>query len=105
MFQRLRAQPPLHRSGSRGQGTAETTLLAGTVPAAVVALYVIVNPGGTANPIKDKICQEVYGSTRKALAAERAQQTLENAANLLLGNVCPSNDEPTAPTKKKKRGG
>ncbi len=105
MFQRLRSQPQLHRSGSGGQATSETTLLAGTVTAAVVALYVIVNPGGTANPIKDKLCQEVYGSSKRALAAEQQQQTLENAANLLLGNICPSDDEPTNPKKKKKRGG
>ncbi len=105
MFQRLRAQLPFYRTGSRGQATSETTLLAGSLTIAVVALYVIVNPGGTANPIKDKLCQEVYGSGRKALAAEQQQQTLENAANMLLGNICPTDDEPTHPKRTKKRGG
>ncbi len=72
---------------SRGQATGETTLLAGSVTLAVVSLYVIVNPGGSANPIRDKICQQIATNGHSQSSDQKVWQ---NAAGILMGNVCPA---------------
>ncbi|GEM_PF-2721443 len=94
---------PFTGGPARGQATGETTLLAGSVTIAVVSLYIIVNPGGTANPIRDKICQQISATAPQSSDT----RVLSNAAGMLMGNVCPSatTTTPQSPSPQKRRSG